>query len=284
MVTGTLGFGTFAELWNGSTWTQTLSDTEEPPYSENLLNVSCVGTDCMATGFFLNVRTPEMLAEYWNGESWTTSLSGVPGNLRSLSCYTSQDCLVAAVGQPTAQAEFFDNGTWSSESPPSPYQYDAIGIGGCETATTPVTCMAVGGGNNTGNTAPEDRSPVAELWNASTQAWTITSPISATTSRGTPAGFSDAACTSATWCVAVGAQVTHPLSGGGAPDPLAEAWNGSNWIRMNTNYVSGALGNPSSGWTAVSCPSSTFCVAVGTKPGLSPGGPQPEVAFWGTVP
>jgi hypothetical protein len=65
---------------------------------------------------------------------------------------------------------------------------------------------------------------------------------------------------------------------------LAEAWNGSNWIRMNTNYVSGALGNPSSGWTAVSCPSSTFCIAVGTKPGLSRGGAQPEVAYWGTVP
>jgi hypothetical protein len=180
----------------------------------------------------------------------------------------------------TALVEYFDAGSWSTEPPPIPSGTDALGIGDCETATVPVTCLGVGEGSNPASAA--GTSPIAEFWNSSNQDWTITSPVASISSSGTPQGFTDASCPSASWCVAVGAQFTRPLGGAGTPDPLAEAWSGSRWIRMNTVQVSGPINARYSPFAAVSCPSTTFCVAVGNKRVLN--NEQPEVASWGTLP
>jgi hypothetical protein len=51
---------------------------------------------------------------------------------------------------------------------------------------------------------------------------------------------------------------------------------------MNTKAVSGTSSDPANWFSGVSCPSSTFCVAVGSKTAFV--GQQPEIASWGTVP
>jgi hypothetical protein len=61
---------------------------------------------------------------------------------------------------------------------------------------------------------------------------------------------------------------------------LAEVWNGSSWALMNTNVL---LLSRAYAFASVSCSSSTFCVAVGSKPSTN-NAIVPEAAFWGTLP
>jgi hypothetical protein len=50
---------------------------------------------------------------------------------------------------------------------------------------------------------------------------------------------------------------------------------------MNTKNLSFPLSHAGA-FQSVSCPSTTFCVAVGTHHQLN--GTQPKVAYWGTLP
>jgi hypothetical protein len=216
-----------------------------------------------------------MVAQYWNGQSWTASLTGTPGALDSVSCFSASQCLAVGASTlgvssiDTSLAEYFNNGTWTAEPPPNPYQYmtsntDGLLAVNCETATQPTTCMAVGVGTY------NDNEQLAESWNASTGAWTVSLP-SAGSSDGPLGRLVRVSCATTTWCVAA-------QYGGAAPT----AWDGSIWTPMNTKAVDGTSTNPAFPFNGVTCPSSTFCVAVGSRHALV--GDQPEVSSWGTVP
>jgi hypothetical protein len=211
-----------------------------------------------------------MIADSWDGQTWTsTALSGSPGTLAGVSCFSAAQCLAVGSATPAGSrsqtlAQYFDNGTWTAESPLNPYptyDWNSFNAAGCEQSVTPTTCMAVGVGG------PTDFNPIAETWNASTGVWSVTTPNTSTE------GFDAVSCPTTSWCVATTGQ-------GGPPD--AQAWNGSTWTLMNTKAVSGTSSDPANWFSGVSCPSSTFCVAVGSKTAFV--GQQPEIASWGTVP
>jgi hypothetical protein len=86
--------------------------------------------------------------------------------------------------------------------------------------------------------------PYSETWNGTT--WTVHSIPG-------PAGgqFNGIACMSATSCIAVGTAGNLPL---------AEAWDGTSWTVLPTPLPAGA---PDGDLTAVSCSSTTACLAVG---------------------
>jgi len=85
------------------------------------------------------------------------------------------------------------------------------------------------------------------------------------------ASLNDVACTSTTNCMAVGWFLGQiPGTSGFQAFPLAEQWNGSTWTVLHTPAVK----HPGGGelLSAVSCPSSTSCMAVGQTQVESTGG------------
>jgi hypothetical protein len=93
--------------------------------------------------------------------------------------------------------------------------------------------------------------PLAETWNGRT--WTPrTLP---TPAGGTGVILNGVSCASARRCVAVGEYFT----GGGAA-AIAESWNGGRWTTATPPAPAASVEGDLS---AVSCPSATYCVAVG---------------------
>jgi hypothetical protein len=251
-----VGWGTLpwlAELWNGTKWTLTaappLAAGEEPLLS----SVSCVSTSCVA---LFNGAVA-----VWNGSSWSIDSSAVLAGTDDLSCFAVEQCLAVGFGgNNTARAAYFDDGTFTAEPPPIPTGSGSSALSGvsCPAATTSATCMAVGIANG-----PSPNPPLAEVWDEASGNWTATTPV-------TPGGqeaFLDVSCATASWCIAVG--------------PTTQAWNGSDWTVMNVaNLVSSSTPYSLNG---VSCPSTTFCVAVGVKK-TSKTAIRAAAASWGTLP
>lgn len=63
-------------------------------------------------------------------------------------------------------------------------------------------------------------------------------------------------CPSTGWCMAVG----YTYASLDMPVPLTELWNGSSWSLENTPDPTGSIGG---GLLGISCPTSSFCTAVG---------------------
>jgi hypothetical protein len=100
----------------------------------------------------------------------------------------------------------------------------------------------------------------------------MTGPASAATAQSViNASLNDVSCTSTTSCMAVGWFLGQiPGTSGFQDFPLAEQWNGSTW----TVLPAPATKHPGGGelLSAVSCPSSTSCMAVGQVQVESAGG------------
>jgi hypothetical protein len=92
---------------------------------------------------------------------------------------------------------------------------------------------------------------LVEWWNGSN--WKVQPSPNPT--GATDSSLQSVSCVSITRCVAVGSS-----SGAGGQVPLAERWNGVKWSIM---FTPNPQTNQSSKLTAVSCPSATFCAAVG---------------------
>jgi hypothetical protein len=175
------------------------------------------------TSFTLQVATP-------------TSAPG--GSFAGVSCPASDFC--AAVGSDPSGADLVDvrtNGSWAPVS----------GLTGgvapaAVSCASPTACVAVGSGGSLD-------------WDGTS--WTEAATVTPTGSRGT---YLDAvSCPSATRCVAVG----HYYDQFSDALPLSEVWNGTSW-----SLVAMALPDPIDQTVAsyvdgVSCPSTSYCVAVG---------------------
>jgi hypothetical protein len=178
--------------------------------------------------------------------------------LTSVSCPSSSYC--EAVGQTqirttiTALAESWNGTGWAAQATVHPpgaswYTFEAVAC------TSADYCVAVG----YYTVAAGDRTLV-ETWNGA--AWAIVpSPDVAGDASDV---LTSVSCPTASSCTAVGGAT-------GASPPwqtLAESWNGSAWTIATTPNV----GTAENTLNSVSCPSPTYCSAVGTS---FPGG-QPE--------
>jgi hypothetical protein len=253
---------TFAELWNGKTWS--LRTTQNPASKVNLelSGVSCISaTACTAVGS--GAAGP--LAESWNGTAWsiqpTIAPTGSGESLDSVSCQSAISCV--AVGSYYSPRhyytllEYWDGKTWAIEGGTLLRSSGPDSL----SCTSRVSCLAVGGFSN----------DHAERWNGGS--WTAERTVHTTKESSLVA----VACVSTAACIAVGQK---EINDGGAA-ALGEAWDGTSWSldATTTPYspVQSSLG-------AVSCPSATFCMAVGAA-----GGPYQFLAEdwdgtnWGVV-
>jgi hypothetical protein len=112
-------------------------------------------------------------------------------------------------------------------------------------------CLAVGF-SSLAETAEDPTYTLAEQWVGGS--WNVQSTGSL---EGTLSGIS---CGTATVCMAVGDTITSDYYGTTAP--LAEEWNGTAWTVVPTPSPAGSS---SAALGAVSCNSSTFCLAVGSS-------------------
>jgi hypothetical protein len=249
---------TLAERWNGRRW----SIEQAARVGGVLLGVSCASkTACTAVGFtFPGLST---LAERWNGKRWAIQAPVLPYASRTrplgaVSCASATACLAVsgAVFNPDClnavcewRAASWNRNKWSVVQPPRAWVF---GQGGGVACPSPSECIVLG----------NDGSLSVGRWNGVT--WSI-QPI-----RGAPS-LEGVSCPSSTVCTAVGryeAGVPPELAPACAPftSPcgdmtLAERWNGRRWSIQATPRPPGAT---SSGLGAVSCATTTACIAVGS--------------------
>ena len=220
------------------------SAPEQIDTNENGLgDVSCpTATFCVAVGS----TGPGVVSSafIWNGTSWSATAPQLfaqdTSGFNHISCPTASFCLA---GAPDGGALIWDGTSWSASSQirwPNPN--DGITNVSCATASF---CLA---GDEDGD---------IRVWNGTS--WSIDHQVVPGTTSG---GAHAVSCPSAAFCVAV-----NVLGN-------AIVWNGTSWSApqsIDPNLASArgpaatsSNGHPSLGMKSVSCPTTSFCVAVGS--------------------
>ena len=209
------GGPSFAERWDGSSWTVEPIPAPVGVSDARLNGVACTSvTACIAVG--------NGTADAWDGMSWTpNSPVSFPFNgtsLTSVSCTSPSAC--TAVG--SGVVERWDGHGWTIEAvlgnPSTGLQLNSV------SCTSSTACTAVGQSYQPiGPSAPNSSlaEPSAEFWNGS--AWTpqttpnlITPLIPGLGQEFGQAELSSVSCTAPTICIAVGDYRPN----GAAPQPL----------------------------------------------------------------
>lgn len=225
------GLVTFAERWNGTSWT--IQSTPPGGLPANLSSVRCLNaTDCLAVGsgwvigcgpFHCHLLLT--LAEIWNGTTWSTlnPISYRLSQLYGVSCVSDTACTTVGRDQyDNPLAESWNGTTWTLQAFSSSLAGPLNGV----SCTTLTFCAAVGGSG-------------AEQWNGSS--WSV---------EPTPGsnGLLDVSCTSTLACTAVGFS-------------QAARWDGTAWSIAPTPLPSGANNGV---LNSVSCIQASTCFAVGS--------------------
>jgi hypothetical protein len=244
---------TLAETWNGTTWTATQTSG-----AGSLNAISCTSpTACVAVG-----ETPSGsgLTESWNGATWTVQPGSGGGPWVGLSCVSADACWAARTDPTGGIADSWDGTSWTALplpqpqlSPPNPF-YSAISCPALNTCTVVLNNLSMAGSGG-----------LALRWDGT--AWS-TQPLQLPAREyvNTIGGVS---CPSAMTCTAVGSDSISESNGPESYGPLLERWDGSSWFAQPppAPYQSaGAVLN------AVSCPSTTSCMAVGEGSIVIPNG------------
>jgi hypothetical protein len=252
-------FPSFAETWNGKSW------TIRKTYNAvaNVLDaVSCRSkTFCMTVGDIAragNVLAP--LAERWSGSGWADYIPPRPSGavssfLTGVSCPSTTYCQAVGFWEDSSLkdhtlAEIWSNGTWKITPTVSPPGFGLMELTGVACASAS-SCVAPGFLDNHGY------SVLAESWNG--RSWsrdTIKNP-----DGGANGYLADVSCYSATGCLATGDYSTGTVAVKNVP--LAEWWNGHKWTARKPAVPAGS--NSSGLVGGVSCPSASACTATGFK-------------------
>ncbi len=256
--------------WSGGTWTATqapLPANAISPPSVWLNGVSCPSaSSCVAVGQYMDTSGDyDGLLLTWSGGTWTATQALLPANGRpdssviGVSCPSASSCV--AVGSyhtsPYGQVEglllTWSGGTWAVTQAPLPANAandippDAVSQSATVTAVScpsASSCTAVGVYEDTAD-VPHN---VLLTWSGS--AWTATqAPFTADNIDGI-------SCPSDSYCVAT----NNGTSASDGSDLLT--WSGGAW----TPEVASLPANAASvlGLSGVSCPSPSYCVAVGS--------------------
>jgi hypothetical protein len=250
---------TFAEGWNGSSWT--LQTTPDPGGStlNGLTGISCTAADaCTAVGYASTPTGLVTLAEAWNGTFWriqaTPNLSGATSSeLSRVSCTAADACTAVGYSVNSARAtvtlaEAWNGISWKLQTTANPTGTATSELSDVS-CTAADACTAVGLYTGSSGTTV----PLAERWNGSS--WIIQpAPDPSGAVRGSY--LQGVSCAGADACTGVGSDTDSS----GVAATLVEAWNGSSWVIQTTPTLTGANESELSG---VSCTAARACTAVG---------------------
>jgi len=196
----------------------------------------------------------QTLTESWNGTTWSIIPSPDPGTengLDGVSCTGPDSCM--AVGTTDIGSfeqtltESWNGSTWTvlpgADVPGANDEIAGVSCG------TPTSCVLVGTSYVSGISGPVG-STLAERWNGTS--WSV---VPSGNQPGYGNDLSGVSCTSAMYCVAVGAYSLNSQSG-----TLVETWNGSGFGISDSPSPSQSF----IGLDGVSCTSATDCTAVGS--------------------
>jgi hypothetical protein len=248
----------WANLWNGSTWTDSFP-LRFP--GSRFLGVSCPSAaSCTAVGYGAINNAGGPLAERWNGKVWKDEPVPQPsqtglGVLNSVSCVSAADCVAVGVvaGPQSANqvlAYRWDGKSWTQQTLPAPAGAINAHLSGVS-CTSASNCMAVG---NSGPSGGAGTVMFAEHWNGST--WAAKDlPLPAGATGG---GLASVSCVSAR-CTAAGQSFYPTSSRQRGTHALAESFNGTSWTVQAT-----AVPSSHKLFTGVSCAAASTCTAVGS--------------------
>jgi hypothetical protein len=262
---------TVAERWDGTGW-----GIQAMPYLGGLAELSGVscftaafgGHACVAVGY-LNSGSftgglPLTLAEIWWGGRWrvlgTANPAGTIGAfLDGVSCRAPGICTAVGYYEPGSgpapilplSEAWSLRGGWSIGSTASPAgTLNALFEG--VACPSQASCVAAGYYKQTGAGPGGSRAQtLAEGSNAG--AWSIEASPNPVGSMGS--ALNGISCSAAAACEAVG----YYLDPSGDLVPLAESWDGTQW---STQAIP-SPGSTTSVATSISCPATSFCMAVG---------------------
>ena len=246
---------TFAEVWDGTTWTtQTPANPTNDVYSD-LAGVSCTSASgCTAVGYGHqssagdDPRSPRTGTAPPGPPSRPPTRRPAPTAFSSaISCVSPSDCTAVGSSASAPLAAVWNGTTWKLYHPPSPSGsisavLDAVS---CLPETSGAYCLAVG--SYTQGVAPAVF-PLAELWDGTK--WT---PKESGIDPGTRDGsLSGVSCVSPSYCMAVGYLGVFPIG---------EVWNAPVWTVEPRPPVPGS--SVSAQLSAVWCSAVNICLAVG---------------------
>jgi hypothetical protein len=249
--------------WTGSAWAVTSVPLPSSTSGGSLIDVSCKGTGCLAVGVYYHGSTQYLLGEHWNGHAWTVTrppfISGAKFPvLTVVSCATATFCVASGQYNPSSNthdavafAEVWNGHSWRLSVPPQvgPYHYEGFFTVSC----TGTTFCLLGG-----EYATSDRGYFTTLVERFDGAhWSIVTDAALRPQSGYATYLNSISCTSSGACTAVGQQ--DKISGALAWHGFAETFKGGKWTRSTADLPASALTN----LDAVSCATSSYCVAVG---------------------
>ena len=254
------------ERWNGTAWEVQSTPKSTGASEVNLESVSCrSASECEATGYAeLAGNKHVTLAERWNGTAWSVQSTpinkGENSNLVSVSCASASECVASGFSQPSIGifaplAELWNGKEWkilTTATLPKEDEQPRFESISCPSAKD---CIAVGGFFSTSMGSVS----LVESYNGST--WTLQSTPTPEHSIG--AGLTGVSCSASSACTAVGGYDNYAESGERA---LIERYNGTSWQLQESPSPVGKPAPKESHWElkAVSCPTSSSCVTVGS--------------------
>jgi hypothetical protein len=259
----TLGSATtlFADLLHGSSWTLMSPDIPAGASDSEFGGVSCPSaSDCVAAGDYSNSSGDMTLAEVWNGSTWTvqTTPNYTAGHsqLTGVSCTSATACTAVGSG---AMALRWNGTAWSQQkfSKPSQGTKPTIFNVSCASATS---CSGVGEYDIQGIAYA-----AVETWDGTS--WSF-QDVDLSTSYDTDF-LSGISCQSPGVCTGVGTY-HDPVDGYRALVAAVAV----GWEAQSPPLPSGTT---SSSLAGVSCPSASFCLAVGD---YSNGGSAVLIETW----
>jgi hypothetical protein len=255
------------ERWNGSSWSLVTAPSIGNSINSVLRDVSCPAASlCFAVGqYFPTGGDIQGLIERWSGGSWTVMPDMHLGFLYATGCKSVTFCLAAGVDytfergkEVTLNLTELWNGTAWKVVPTGPSE----GQSPIDTVSCTDTVRCVGSAAAYG--AEPGGGPMIETWDGSS--W----HVAQTPHPPVPAGpaqvvdrLQSVTCIGASFCLAVGWHIRNTTQRSNA-DTLAELWDGTGWkIVPSPNGTTTAGHDANNGLTAIACPDSSHCLAVG---------------------
>jgi hypothetical protein len=239
-----------AAQWNGTSWRLQRMPHPSGATLIRMGAVSCASpTFCEAGGNTAGFSFTTF-AEQWNGTSW--HLQALPGTagVGAMSCVSAAFC--ESVGD--GGGDLWNGSSWSAQTIAGPAGSTFTGLSGVSCVTT-AFCEAAGSYNDSAG----HEFSLAATWNGTS--WTAQTPPNPATASVTSLG--GVSCTAVAACEAAG---FFQVGTSNARVALAESWNGTAWQLQQAASPPGAAANSLS---AVSCVSTAFCEAVGSRPDSS---------------
>ena len=219
--------------------------------------IDCLApSSCIAVGESNDGRVSYPLLLRWDGISWTIAqeLLATPGRLRSVSCASATSCMAIGTGtEGRPLALKWDGNQWSDSGLPFLPKDTVLNAVSCPTETL---CVSVGSFSRLLPIGME-AGAVTVLWDGST--WVSTeNPVSY---KRHNVRLSSVSCSSAISCTAVGVFAGDGYQSFG--HALILEWSAGVWSMTQNPRFS----ERDSDLFAISCSSTTSCVALGSRSG-----------------